>query len=906
MTPILLRAGAIIIACLVALDAKSMSYTLDPPNYDPDGPCHGPRLVDQEGLYKLRAAAVFSVLITSGGKLEPKGTATLVDDENGLFVTAAHVVHFYKESPIWVSQRIRGQERYRRYQVEVFPSGAATDDWATADLVVLQAKNWDRPPTLSPFPFRIDAVDEFIKGFYIGHAEDQDSSIFGEFNAAFGDGRPGSTITFSGTAFPHGSGALLLDGQGRAFALLVRDAEIQAASVGALTTMQLRRILWNSDHFSAMPLRLALKKIKAIPPSSGARALLNSLNNDGPGDAFLFGLRRGQITSIDTIHLIDAILSDRVWRQLQVDVQADLLNSMYPVVVRACTHRYWAEALARMYRSSSLSISGTKVADRETRIQRSSPSASIWTRPMSSFGRDELSILLGKLNERQPDEWTRSMGMFFLQASVRERERRPELSAVHARFAKEFLQQIVRREGILSALVSGVQRREHAALMGNLALAQELMGERTLSRETILVADALGGSVTAYQLAAKYALDEGDVIAATALHARAYKMLSADDAQTQALRDAIGEQFARLLALDPGHTLPSSPATYSIPLATTPNVARWYDLASGNVGATASELAVRLFEEGKDYEAEMLLSKALFVNEKIFGRDHPQIAIDLQNMAAVYIPQQRYERAHQFVDRALTINRAVFGSNSREAAVSLHNQGVLYRQQKRYERAEQAFLEALTIDRALLGQRHAQVSIDLQYIGSIYALQEEYPKAEEFYREALGLVLLSDDTVEVAAICLYNLGMILAAQKRFAEAVLFLSQALEIDKRVNGMEWVVADIRALALLHHKNGDLERAKAFADNLRELRPSEFVRSTTSIFGQRVIIDSLGGRRVIIDGSGQRVFDKSDEPPLSAEEWLNAHRNSSLSLELRRPAVLRGAAALEGGRSRLYPFR
>src|SRR2546421_177997 len=112
------KLAAIIVAVLlVAGVAKATSDFVDLPGHDPDAACHGFGLapIDQEILYKARAAAVFTVLVTRDGQLEPNGTATLVDDDKGILLTAAHVVHFYKNLPIVVSQRVTGRTKHREY-----------------------------------------------------------------------------------------------------------------------------------------------------------------------------------------------------------------------------------------------------------------------------------------------------------------------------------------------------------------------------------------------------------------------------------------------------------------------------------------------------------------------------------------------------------------------------------------------------------------------------------------------------------------------------------------------------------------------------------------------------------------------------------------------------------------------
>src|SRR5262249_11091078 len=122
-----------------------------------------------------------------------------------------------------------------------------------------------------------------------------------------GEDDPSDVISFRGTVFPHASGALLLDERGRAFGLIVRNVESINIPIINLTTERLRRIQWESNRFSAFPLRQALEKIKAIPPTSAAQVLIDRLISKGDDDDFKYGLQRNDITPVDTIHLIDTL-----------------------------------------------------------------------------------------------------------------------------------------------------------------------------------------------------------------------------------------------------------------------------------------------------------------------------------------------------------------------------------------------------------------------------------------------------------------------------------------------------------------------------------------------------------------------------------------------------------------------
>ena len=59
--------------------------------------------------------------------------------------------------------------------------------------------------------------------------------------------------------------------------------------------------------------------------------------------------------------------------------------------------------------------------------------------------------------------------------------------------------------------------------------------------------------------------------------------------------------------------------------------------------------------EGNYAEAEVLLKRALAMDEKALGPEHPDVAMNLVNMAELYKNQGQYGAAEPLLKRALTI-----------------------------------------------------------------------------------------------------------------------------------------------------------------------------------------------------------------------------------------------------------
>jgi CHAT domain-containing protein len=89
-------------------------------------------------------------------------------------------------------------------------------------------------------------------------------------------------------------------------------------------------------------------------------------------------------------------------------------------------------------------------------------------------------------------------------------------------------------------------------------------------------------------------------------------------------------------------------------------------------------------DQGRYAEAEPLYRRALAVDEKSLGPDHPDVARDLNNLAGVYNSQGRYAEAEPLDRRALAIREKALGPNHPDVAISLSNLAAAFADQGRF------------------------------------------------------------------------------------------------------------------------------------------------------------------------------------------------------------------------------
>src|SRR2546427_4057133 len=72
--------------------------------------------------------------------------------------------------------------------------------------------------------------------------------------------------------------------------------------------------------------------------------------------------------------------------------------------------------------------------------------------------------------------------------------------------------------------------------------------------------------------------------------------------------------------------------------------------------------AAALYSSGKFPEATPLVQRALAIQEKALGVEHPDVAASLDNLAGLYRAQGKYREAERLYRRALTIAAKSMGS----------------------------------------------------------------------------------------------------------------------------------------------------------------------------------------------------------------------------------------------------
>jgi tetratricopeptide (TPR) repeat protein len=240
--------------------------------------------------------------------------------------------------------------------------------------------------------------------------------------------------------------------------------------------------------------------------------------------------------------------------------------------------------------------------------------------------------------------------------------------------------------------------------------------------------------------------------------------------------------------------------------------------------AALNQQVLQLYNQRRYSEAMPLAQRALAIQEKALGPNHPSVANLLTNLAFLYVNQGRYAEAEPLYKRSLAIREKALGPDHSDVAASLGNLAQLYKDQGRYADAEPLFKRSLTIREKALGPDHPDVAESLNALASLYQHQGRYADAEPLYKRSLAVdeKALGSDHPDVALL-LNNLALLYQVQGRYADAEPLYQRALAINEKTLGPDHpnVTLLLNNLALLYQVQGRYTDAEPLYKRTLEIK-------------------------------------------------------------------------------------
>jgi tetratricopeptide (TPR) repeat protein len=133
--------------------------------------------------------------------------------------------------------------------------------------------------------------------------------------------------------------------------------------------------------------------------------------------------------------------------------------------------------------------------------------------------------------------------------------------------------------------------------------------------------------------------------------------------------------------------------------------------------------------------------RALAIDERIYGPDHPKVAVRLNNLAQLLLATDRLPKAEPLMRRALDIDERSYGVAHPSVAMRLNNLAQLLHNTNRLAEAEPLMRRALAIAEQSHGPDHPEVATDLNNLAQLLKATDRMAEAEPLSRRMAGIIL---------------------------------------------------------------------------------------------------------------------------------------------------------------------
>ena len=186
-------------------------------------------------------------------------------------------------------------------------------------------------------------------------------------------------------------------------------------------------------------------------------------------------------------------------------------------------------------------------------------------------------------------------------------------------------------------------------------------------------------------------------------------------------------------------------------------------------------------ELGKYKEAEPLYRKAIEIDKRTVGEEHPFYASLLNNLANLLNRMGQYEEAEPLYRQAIEIDKQTVGEEHPSYATRLNNLALLLKSISRYEEAEPLYRKAIEIDKKTIGEEHPDYATRLNNLANLLECMGRYEEAEPLFRQAIEIAknTVGEEHPDYAT-RLNNLAQLLKSMGRYKEVKPLYIQAIEI------------------------------------------------------------------------------------------------------------------------------
>ena len=159
-----------------------------------------------------------------------------------------------------------------------------------------------------------------------------------------------------------------------------------------------------------------------------------------------------------------------------------------------------------------------------------------------------------------------------------------------------------------------------------------------------------------------------------------------------------------------------------------------------DTGMLLNQVGIFLKEKAEFTEAKEMFERALRIDEKVFGPNHPTVATRVNNLGGILESLGDLKGAKEHYERVLRIDEVAYGPEHPKVATGINNMGGVLELLGNLNDAKEHYERALRIDEAAYGSEHPKVAPFVNNLGGILESLGDLKGAKEHYERALQIV----------------------------------------------------------------------------------------------------------------------------------------------------------------------
>ncbi len=158
-----------------------------------------------------------------------------------------------------------------------------------------------------------------------------------------------------------------------------------------------------------------------------------------------------------------------------------------------------------------------------------------------------------------------------------------------------------------------------------------------------------------------------------------------------------------------------------------------------DVARSLSQIALIKFHKGDNKkDVEKLMIEARDITAAKVGKDNPQYADIMKNIAVFYISEKKFDAAFNSLTVAESIWRAKTGTKNNINAAAIYTlTGDVYYQQKNYKKAEEFYNQSKNLYEKFFSSTHPEYVKVLSKLSKVYYMEKDYKRSKRLIEESL-------------------------------------------------------------------------------------------------------------------------------------------------------------------------